>query len=97
MNQEYSLDQEYNHQGLVLYSKDKYEDAKAYFEKAIYADPHHVESYINMALVYIALDQYDDAKKYLNKALLIDKKCAIVYFHLGNIDLLQNNTEGART
>ena len=50
-----------------------------------------------MAQVYIALDQYDDAKKYLNKALLIDKKCAIVYFHLGNIDLLQNNTEGART
>lgn len=97
MNQEYSLAQEYNHQGLVLYSKDKYEDAKAYFEKAIYADPHHVESYINMAQVYIALDQYDDAKKYLNKALLIDKKCAIVYFHLGNIDLLQNNTEGART
>ena len=97
MNQEYSLAQEYNHQGLVLYSKDKYEEAKTYFEKAIDTDPRYVESYINMAQVYIALDEYDDAKKFLNKALLVDKKNALIYFHLGNIDLLQNNTEGART
>lgn len=94
---EYTLTQEYNHQGLVLYSKDEYEEAKVYFQKAIDEDPRYVESYINMAQVFIVLDQFDEAKSYLNKALLLDKKYAIVYFHLGNIELLLNNTEGART
>lgn len=97
MNNEYTLAQEYNHQGLVLHAKDKYDEAKEYFQKAIDEDSHYIDSYINMAQVYIMQDDYDSAKKYLERAILIDKKCAVVYFHLGNIELLQNNTENART
>lgn len=97
MNNEYTLAQEYNHQGLILYSKDKYEEALSYFNKAMENDPYFIESYINAAQVYIMQDQFEDAKKYLNKALLIDKKAAVVYFHLGNIALLQGETEEART
>lgn len=96
-NSEYTLAQEYNHQGMVLYSRDKYEDARIYFEKAIEADPRFIDSYINMAQVFIITDAFEDAKKWLNKALLLDKKCAVVHFHLGNIELLLNNTEEART
>lgn len=96
-HQEYTQAQEYNHLGMVLYSRDKYEEAKNYFEKAIDEDAYFIDSYINMAQVYIVTDAFDDAKKYLNKALLIDKKCAIAHFHLGNIELLLNNTEEART
>lgn len=96
-NEEYTLAQEYNQQGMVLYSRDKYDEAKKYFEKAIAEDPRFIDSYINMAQIFIVTDEFDDAKKWLNKALLLDKKCAVAYFHLGNIELLLNNTEEART
>jgi len=96
VNENYTLAQEYNHQGLILYSKDKYDEAKTYFERAINEDPHYIDSYINMAQIYIVIDEYESAKKWLDKALMINKKCAIAYFHLGNIDLLQNHTEDAR-
>ena len=93
---EYTVVAEYNNQGLILYSQDKYDEALVYFEKAISEDPHFINSYINAAQVYIMRDEYDDAIKYLKKALLLDKKCAIVYFHLGNIDLLKGNTDEAK-
>ena len=93
----FSLAQEYNQQGLVLYARDKYDEAKTYFEKAIAEDPRFIDSYINMAQIFIVTDAFDDAKKWLNKALLLDKKCAVAYFHLGNIELLLNNTVEART
>lgn len=96
-NEVYTLAQEYNKQGMVLYSCDKHDEAKAYFEKAIAEDPKYIDSYINMAQVYIVTDAFDDAEKWLNKALLLDKKCAVAYFHLGNIELLLNKTEEART
>jgi len=87
---------EYNNQGLILYSQDKYEEALVYFDKAITEDNRFIDSYINAAQVYIMRDEYDDAVKFLNKALLLDKKCAIVYFHLGNIELLKGNTDEAK-
>lgn len=93
---EFTLAQEYNQQGVVLYSQDKYEDALAYFEKAIADDPRYIESYINSAQAYIMMDQYDNAMKCLDKALLVDKKNGLVYFHMGNVELLQSNGEAAR-
>ncbi len=88
--------QEYNNQGLILYSQDRYDEALSYFDKAIQEDNHYIDSYINAAQVYIMRDEYDEAIKFLNKALLLDKKCAIVYFHLGNIELLKGNTVEAK-
>lgn len=95
--EEFTLAQEYNQQGMVLYSRNKYTEAKTYFEKAIAEDPRFIDSYINMAQISIVSDAFDAAKKWLNKALLLDKKCAIAYFHLGNIELLLNDSEAART
>ena len=88
--------EEYNHQGLILYSQDMYDEALSFFNKAIQEDNRFINSYINSAQVYIMRDEYDDAVKFLNKALLLDKKCAIVYFHLGNIELLKGNTDEAK-
>lgn len=97
MGNEYTTAQEYNHQGLVLFSQEKYEDALSYFRRAVEADAKWIEPYINMAQVYIMQDKYDDAEKELNRALLLDKKAAIVYFHLGNIALLKDDADTART
>lgn len=87
---------EYNNQGLILYSQDKYDEALVFFNKAIAEDNHYIDSYINAAQVYIMRDEFDDAIKFLNKAMLLDKKCAVVYFHLGNIELLKGNSEEAK-
>lgn len=97
VKEEYTLAQEYNQQGMILYSRDKYNEAKSYFEKAIEEDPRFIDPYINMAQIYIVTDEFEAAEKWLNKALLLDKKCAIAYFHLGNIALLLNKSEDART
>lgn len=87
---------EYNNQGLILVSQNKYEEALVYFEKAIAEDPRYINTYLNIAQVYIMMDLYDNAIKNLNKAILLDKKCAIAYFHLGNIELLKGNTDEAK-
>ncbi len=91
-----TLVQEYNNQGLILFSQDNYDAALDYFNRAIEEDNKFIDSYINIAQVYIMRDEYDDAAKYLKKALLLDKNCAIVYFHLGNIELLKENSETAK-
>lgn len=36
-------------------------------------------------------DRFVDAKKALKKAQLIDKNNGKIYFHLGNVNLLENN------
>lgn len=87
---------DYNNQGLLLYSQDRYDEALALFNLAIEEDPRYVESYINAAQVFIMRDEYEEAIKYLNKALLLDKKRADVYFHLGNVELLRGNSEAGK-
>lgn len=94
--EEFNVVQEFNQQGLILFSQDKYEEAREYFQKAIDADQFFPASYINMAQTYIMEDKFEEAKENLNKAILVDKKFAPAYFHLGNIELLQNNTDAAR-
>lgn len=96
MIEDFTLAQEYNQQGVVLYSKSKYAEALDYFEKALNEDPYFVDAYINCAQVYIMIDQFDNALKSLDKVLMIDKKNGLVYFHKGNIELLKGDREVAR-
>lgn len=96
MNEDFTLAQEYNQQGVVLYSKSKYTEALDYFEKALTEDPYFVDAYINCAQVYIMIDQFDNALKSLDKVLMIDKKNGLAYFHKGNIELLKGDREVAR-
>lgn len=96
MDKELSQTMDLNTQGTILYGQGKYGEALSYFDKAISEDPHYIDSYINKAQVYIMMDRFDDAEKQLRRAMLLDKKRAIIYFHLGNIDLLRGNSEAAR-
>lgn len=73
MEREMSLAEEYNQQGRVLYSMDKYEDAIGFYLKAESADPMYLQTYFNLTESYVMLDRFDDAKKAL-KHLSLGKR-----------------------
>lgn len=72
MEKEMSLAEEYNQQGRVLYSMDKYEDAIGFYLKAESADPMYLQTYFNLTESYVMLDRFDDAKKALKRAQLFN-------------------------
>lgn len=96
VEREMTLAEEYNQQGRVLYSLDKYEESIKEYQKAEKEDPMLIQTYLNLSESYIMLDQYDDAKKALKRAQLVDKSNGEVYFHFGNIALLEDNIEEAK-
>lgn len=93
MDKEFTLAEEYNQQGRVLYSMDKYEDAIGFYLKAEKADPMLIQTYFNLTESYVMLDKFDEAKKALKRAQLIDKQNGEIFFHLGNVALLEENVE----
>lgn len=50
---EMSLAEEYNQQGRVLYSLDKYEDAINFYLKAEKSDPMQIQTYFNLTESYV--------------------------------------------
>ena len=68
-----SLVEEYNQQGRVLYSLDKYEEAIPYYIKAEEEEPTYIQTYFNLTEVYVMLDRFDEARKALKRAQLINK------------------------
>ena len=85
--------EEYNQQGRVLYSMDKYEDAISFYLKAEKEDPMLIQTYFNLTESYVMLDRFDEAKKALKRAQLINKNNGEIFFHLGNIALLEENVD----
>lgn len=96
MDTELTKLQDYINQGTALYSVEKYEDAKEYFNRAIVEDSMCIEAYIDLSQAHIMLDEYDAARDALKKALMIDKKNGYAYFHLGNIAMLENQSDEAK-
>lgn len=96
MGTELTTAQDYINQATALYSIDKYEDAKEFFNKALAEDSMSVDAYIGISMAHIMLDEYDEARDALKRALMIDKKNGYAYFHLGNIEMLQGNSDAAK-
>jgi len=88
--------QEYNQQGKVLFSLEKYNEAIEMYKRGENEDPMYKDTYFNLGESYVMLDQYDKAKESFNKVLLIDKKSGITYFHLGNVEFLLGNNDLGR-
>ena len=88
--------EEYNQQGKVLFSLEKYDKAIEMYKKAENEDQMFIDTYYNLGEAYLMLDMYDKAKESFNKVLLIDKKNGITYFHLGNVEFLQGNNDMGR-
>ena len=88
--------EEYNQQGKVLFSIEKYNEAIEMYKKAENENPMFLNTYFNLGEAYVMLDKYDKAKESFNKVLLIDKKNGITYFHLGNVEFLLDNNDMGR-
>ncbi len=93
IEREITLAEEYNQQGRVLYSMDKYEEAIGFYLKAEKVDPMLIQTYFNLTESYVMLDKFDEAKKSLKRAQLINKDNGEIFFHLGNVALLEENIE----
>lgn len=85
--------EEYNQQGRVLYSMDKYEDAISFYLKAEKEDPMLIQTYFNLTESYVMLDRFDEAKKALKRAQLINKNNGEIFSTLEIIALLEENVD----
>lgn len=84
-------------QAQVLYSVGKNEEALELLQQARTQDPCCEQIYELMSACYIMLDKYKEARKLLEKYLLANKKSGMAYFHLGNIALLEEKPEEAKS
>ena len=59
-------------EGVKLFKKQKYQDAKFLLERSIVFDPKHANSYLYLAKIYKEEDDQKNEEKNLETALLID-------------------------
>lgn len=83
--------QEYMQQANVLMGQEKYEQAVLYLEKAEQIDKLNIDIYLSKGIAYANISDLNNAKKEFEKALKINRKEGLVYFHLGNIEMLEGN------
>ncbi|MCL1853732.1 MAG: tetratricopeptide repeat protein [Peptococcaceae bacterium] len=83
--------QEYLIQAGGLMGLQKYQEALAILEKAETEDRFNMDVYLSKGIAYANLEDFEKARTEFEKALKIDKKEGIVYFHLGNIEMLQGH------
>ena len=65
-------DENFFQEGLKLYNKKKYEDARFMFEKSIVFNPKHSNSYLYLAKIYNIEEDQEKEEKNLETTLLID-------------------------
>tara|TARA_B100001063_G_scaffold116549_1_gene108834 strand:- start:396 stop:836 length:441 start_codon:yes stop_codon:yes gene_type:complete len=71
INVSYSKENFFN-EGVKLFKKQKYQDAKFLLERSIVFDPKHANSYLYLAKIYKEEDDLKNEEKNLETALLID-------------------------
>lgn len=82
---------EYMNQATALMGQEKYEAALSFLDKAEAEDRFNIDIYITKGVAYANIDQFDKARSEFEKALKVNKKEGVVYFHLGNIEMLLGN------
>ncbi len=65
-------DENFFQEGLKLYNKKKYEDARFMFEKSIVFNPKDTNSYLYLAKIYNIEEDQEKEEKNLETTLLID-------------------------
>lgn len=82
---------EYMNQATALMGQEKYEAALLFLEKAEAEDRFNIDIYITKGVAYANMDEFEKARTEFEKALKVNKKEGVVYFHLGNIEMLLGN------
>ena len=89
-NISYSKEDFYN-EGVKLFEKKKYEEAKFLFERSIVFDPKHSNSYLYLAKVYKNKNDQKNEEKNLESTLLIDPSNEEAILMLMEISLKKTN------
>ncbi len=79
---------------LALITKEL-EEKKELYSKAIEANPHFLDAYINRGLVNNELGEYSASVDDYDKAITLDNKCALAYNNRGYTKFKQGDLEGA--
>ena len=74
-----------NMMGLELRAQKKDEEAMAYFEKAVEANPNHVSALVNLGMEYATFNRTQEAVTILEKAIVIDPNTAMAYVNLMSV------------
>ena len=81
----------YFEEGLRLFKKEKFAEAKSKFEQNIVFNPKHAKSYLYLAKIYLEEENEEKEEKNLNTSLLLDPNDEETIYMLINIKLKKSN------
>ena len=82
---------EYIKEGIDLYNKNKFEDAKFKFEQGIVFNPKSELSYLYLAKIFNLEENKPEQEKYINSTLLLEPKNEEAMYLLIDIELKRSN------
>jgi tetratricopeptide (TPR) repeat protein len=74
----------YNGLGRIFFDRRKFDEAAAYYQKALDSKPDYASAYEGLGLVSVARGQYDEAIAYYRKGLTIEPDSPVLYDSLGS-------------
>jgi tetratricopeptide (TPR) repeat protein len=83
-------------EGVNNFYAERYQSAKAVFEKLLASNPNNIEATYWLGQNYIAQDNVAAAKGVYEKALAANGNAPLVLVGMGHVELLQGNQAGAR-
>tara|TARA_B100001121_G_scaffold256469_1_gene234349 strand:+ start:4620 stop:5060 length:441 start_codon:yes stop_codon:yes gene_type:complete len=83
--------EKYFYEGVKLFEKEKYDEAKFLFERSIVFDPKHSNSYLYLAKIYKNAEDKKNEEKNLEATLLIDPTNEEAILMLMEISLEKTN------
>ena len=87
---------EYFQEGLQLYNKNKYKDAKFKFEQDIVFNPKSELSYLYLSKIFKKLDKKDLEEQNLNVVILLNPKNEEAIYNLAILKLESSDYEKSR-
>ena len=84
-------------EGVNNFYAERYQSAKAVFEKLLASNPNNMEATYWLGQTYIAQDNIAGAKGVYEKALATNGNAPLVLVGMGHVELLQGNQAGARS
>ena len=83
-------------EGVSHFYAERYQSAKAVFEKLLASNPNNIEATYWLGQTYIAQDNVAGAKQIYEKALAANGNAPLVLVGMGQVELLEGNQAGAR-
>jgi Flp pilus assembly protein TadD len=85
----------YNNLGAALYDQGKLPESEAFFRKAIWLDPNHVQAHVNLGNVLDDSGRSSEAEGEYRQAIRLDPKYTLAYYNLAVVLIHQSRKEEA--